>query len=102
MSNHEVERNAKGLCGCCGKQPVSTDSDGNALRHCIACRVRIAPRMETRLDMDERVRLLDALQENLRSRLLNAQQPTHMLAHADALERQAMLLLEKAQAIRIG
>lgn len=102
MTNHEVERNNKGLCACCGRQPVSTDSDGVALRFCIACRVRIAPKPQTRIDLDERVTLLEAFEDNLRARLLNAEKPQIMLEHAAHLERQAQILIEKANAIRFG
>lgn len=50
----------------------------------------------------ERVEVLEALERNLRSKILNVQQPSIMLDHADKLERDAADLLARASQIRSG
>lgn len=85
------------LCNRCKKRPPSDDGV-----HCLPCRVALMPPLHTRLDLDERINVLEGLEANLRARLLNAERPQHMLEHAAHLEREAQILLDKASAIRAG
>ena len=51
-------------------------------------------------DFAERLQVLDAVERNLRSAILNVNNPQHMVEHAEKLERDADVLLQQARHIR--